>query len=90
MIDLLSLHQLLSPLPDLSVVKALQLLAWSAACGDISLALDATTVHQFFTKVSATMLISLQAWTYCCVVNDLSMEVCEVWTLMTHTCPRIH
>ena len=45
--------QLLSPLPDISVVKSLQLLGWSAACGDISLAQDASTIHQYFLKVSS-------------------------------------
>ena len=46
------LLQLLSPLPDISVVKSLQLLGWSAACGDISLAQDAATIHQYFLKVA--------------------------------------
>ena len=45
------LPQLLSPLPDISVVKSLQLLGWSAACGDISLAQDASIIHQYFLKV---------------------------------------
>ena len=49
---ILFLLQLLSPLPDISVVKSLQLLGWSAACGDISLAQDASTIHQYFLKVS--------------------------------------
>lgn len=57
-IHLLTIHvvnflaQLLSPLPDISVVKSLQLLGWSAACGDISLAQDASIIHQYFLKVA--------------------------------------
>lgn len=43
-------EKLLSPLPDISVVKSLQLLGWSAACGDISLAQNASTIHQYFLK----------------------------------------
>ena len=45
------LPQLTSPLPDFSVVKALQLLVWSAACGDFSLSQDPTNIHQMFVKV---------------------------------------
>ena len=48
--------QLLSPLPDISVVKSLQLLGWSAACGDISLAQDASIIHQYFLKVALQLM----------------------------------
>ena len=39
-------------MPDISVVRSIQLLAWSAACGDVSLASDPTSIHNAFTKVS--------------------------------------
>jgi len=42
---------LISPLPDLSVVKALQLLGWATACGDILQTQDPTSIHQHFVKV---------------------------------------
>ena len=44
--------QLISPLPDVSVVRSIQLLAWSAACGDVSLSSDPTSIHNAFTMVS--------------------------------------
>ena len=56
------LLQLLSPLPDISVVKSLQLLGWSAACGDISLAQDASTIHQYFLKVAICLCTRDWKW----------------------------
>ena len=47
--------QLISPLPDISVVRSIQLLAWSAACGDVSLSSDPTSIHNAFTKVSTEL-----------------------------------
>ena len=63
-VDLISafFFQLLSPLPDVSVVKSLQLLAWSAACGDISLAQDASTIHQYFLKVAICLCTRDWKW----------------------------
>ena len=50
--------QLISPLPDISVVRSIQLLAWSAACGDVSLSSDPTSIHNAFTKVSTKLHVS--------------------------------
>jgi ubiquitin carboxyl-terminal hydrolase 9/24 len=47
-------EKLTSPLPDVSVVRSIQLLAWSAACGDVSLASDPTSIHNAFTKLSSS------------------------------------
>ena len=47
------LFQLTNPLPDISVAKALQLLGWAAACGDITLAQDPTSIHQHLVRVRA-------------------------------------
>ncbi len=43
--------QLTNPLPDIAVAKALQLLGWAAACGDITLAQDPASIHQHLLKV---------------------------------------
>jgi ubiquitin carboxyl-terminal hydrolase 9/24 len=48
-------EKLISPLPDISVVRSIQLLAWSAACGDVSLSSDPTSIHNAFTKVSTEL-----------------------------------
>ena len=48
--------QLISPLPDVSVVRSIQLLAWSAACGDVSLSSDPTSIHNAFTLVRGSPL----------------------------------
>ena len=48
---LLSVLQLICPLPDISVVKALQLLGWAAACGDITQAQDPASIHQHVLRV---------------------------------------
>ncbi len=46
----------MSPLPDLSVVKSLQLLGWAAACGDILQVQDPTSIHQHFIKVGGAAI----------------------------------
>ncbi|CAI8002162.1 Probable ubiquitin carboxyl-terminal hydrolase FAF-X [Geodia barretti] len=47
-------EKLISPLPDVSVVRSIQLLAWSAACGDVSLSSEPTSIHNAFTMLSSS------------------------------------
>ncbi len=50
----------MDPLPDLSVVKALQVLSWAAGCGNLGLIADPSSIHQAFVKVS--LCTHLQWW----------------------------
>ncbi len=47
-----AITQLVDPLPDLSVVKALQMLSWAAGCGNLALIADPSNIHETFVKVS--------------------------------------
>ncbi|XP_064393950.1 probable ubiquitin carboxyl-terminal hydrolase FAF-X [Halichondria panicea] len=46
--------KLVDPLPDLSVVKALQMLSWAAGCGNLALIADPSNIHETFVKFNSS------------------------------------
>lgn len=65
--------QLVQPLPDLGVVKALQVMTWAAGCGNLALMANPTSLHQSFIKVS-TVRITLY-FQYSHTVNMRAINV---------------
>lgn len=79
--------QLISPLPDVSVVRSIQLLAWSAACGDVSLSSDPTSIHNAFTMVSRAPLPTA-AVSLCFPLTSSPPPHLVEWTQKTCTWPE--